>query len=167
LRSFELWANRISNALAFLAASLLFGAILVITWMVAIRAFGFQNYWELETSITMMVAAVFLGSPYTLASNGHVAMSLLSETLSARGRMLVGLMGQLIGLAVCIYLTMLGFELTLNTYLSGERVLGFYQPRLWPTYLSLPVGMAATSLQYVVKIRQTLVSLSWIDGSHD
>ena len=167
MRSFDLWANRISAALAFLAAALLLGAILVISWMVAVRALGFKNYWELETSITMMVAAVFLGSPYTLASNGHVAMSLLSETLSARARTLVGLIGEVIGLAVCIYLTMLGFQLTLTAYLSGERVLGFYQPRLWPTYLSLPVGMAATSLQYLVKIRQTLVSLSWIQSSND
>lgn len=150
------WIERLSLACAVLAGALLAASILVIAWMVTYRALGYQNSWELETSIDMMVAAVFLGSPYTLRTKGHVGMELLEAVLSDHGRCRLALFGQSIGMLVCLYLAWTGFGMTLEAYHSGERSLGVWQALLWPRYAAMPVGMILTALQYLVEIQKTL-----------
>ncbi len=156
MRLFNAWVERLSLACAVLAGILLAASILVITWMVAYRSMGYQNSWELETSIDMMVAAVFLGSPYTLRTKGHVGMELLEAVLSDGGRRRLAVFGQSIGLLVCLYLAVAGFGMTLEVYHSGERSLGVWQALLWPRYAAMPVGMILTALQYMVELQKTL-----------
>lgn len=156
MRVFNAWIERLSLACAVVAGALLSAAILVIAWMVAYRAMGYQNSWELETSIDMMVAAVFLGSPYTLRTKGHVGMELLEAVLSVRGRRKLAVFGQSIGLLVCLYLAWAGFGMTLEVYHSGEHSLGVWQALVWPRYAAMPVGMILTALQYLVEIQKTL-----------
>ena len=143
-------------ACSVVAAVMLAISILVITWMVAYRAMGFQNSWELETSIDLMVAAVFLGSPYTLKTKGHVGMELLDAVLSEHGRVRLAFFGHAIGLLVCMYLAWTGFTMTVEAYHSDEHSLGVWQALVWPRYAAMPVGMAITALQYLVEITKTL-----------
>ena len=156
MRLLNAWVERLSLACAVLAGALLAASILVITWMVTYRSMGYQNSWELETSIDMMVAAVFLGSPYTLRTKGHVGMELLEAVLSDSGRRKLAVFGQSIGLLVCLYLAEAGFSMTLEVYHSGERSLGVWQALLWPRYAAMPVGMILTALQYMVEVQKTL-----------
>ena len=158
MRQFNAWIEKLSLACAVLAGALLAASILVIAWMVAYRAMGYQNSWELETSIDMMVAAVFLGSPYTLRTKGHVGMELLEAVLSDRGRCKLAVFGHLVGLFVCLYLAWAGSNMTIEAYHSGERSLGVWQALLWPRYAAMPVGMILTALQYLVEIQKTLGS---------
>ena len=72
--AFVRWVDRLSIACAALAAVMLALAAIVITWSVIYRFFGASTYWEIEFSVYMMVAALFLASPYTLATNGHVGV---------------------------------------------------------------------------------------------
>ncbi len=156
MRTLNAWIERLSLACAVFAGTLLAASILVIAWMVAYRTLGYQNSWELETSIDMMVAAVFLGSPYTLRTKGHVGMELLEALLTDSGRRRLAVFGQSIGMLVCLYLAWTGFGMTLEAYHSGERSLGVWQALLWPRYAALPVGMTLTALQYLVEIQKTL-----------
>lgn len=156
MRLLNTWIERLSLACAAVAGALLAASILVIAWMVAYRAAGYQNSWELETSIDMMVAAVFLGSPYTLRTKGHVGMELLDAVLTDHGRRKLAVFGQSIGLLVCLYLAWTGFGMTLEVYHSGERSLGVWQALLWPRYAAMPVGMILTALQYLVEIQKVL-----------
>ena len=75
---------RLSTACAALAAVMLALAALVITWSIIYRAMGASTYWEIEFSVYMMVAALFLASPYCLATQGHVGVDLLSHYLPRR-----------------------------------------------------------------------------------
>lgn len=134
------------------AALCLLGAILSVSWMVFWRAIGGVNSWELETSIYLAVAAVFLASPFTLRTNGHIGMELLDATLSDGARRRLALVGNLLGLVVCAYLAYVGLELTLRAYTSGEKVLGVWTPYLWPKYATMPLGLGVTALQYAVAI---------------
>jgi len=134
------------------AALCLLGAILAVSWMVFWRAIGGVNSWELETSIYLAVAAVFLASPFTLRTNGHIGMELLDATLSDGARRRLALVGNLLGFVVCAYLAYVGLELTLRAYASGEKVLGVWTPYLWPKYATMPLGLGVTALQYIVAI---------------
>jgi TRAP-type C4-dicarboxylate transport system permease small subunit len=148
---------RLSTAFAAVAAVLLLLAALVITWSIVYRAMGASTYWEIEFSVYMMVASLFLASPYCLATQGHVGVDLLSHYLPRSAARPLAIIVGLIGLAVCIYLTYAGAELTLHAYARGERTESAWAPLKWPLFLAMPVGLGLTALQYVADLlRETM-----------
>jgi TRAP-type C4-dicarboxylate transport system permease small subunit len=155
---FNNMVERLSLASGILAAGLLLTAVLTITWMVFYRTAGYQNTWELEASIAMMVAAAFLGSAYTLKTKGHVGMELLDAVLSERSRKKLAVVGQFLGFSICLYLVWVGAHLTVETYVSGERGLGMSSIPEWPKYAAMPIGMGLTALQYIVEIQNSMAA---------
>ena len=143
---------RLSTACAAVSAVLLALAALVITWSVIYRAMGASTYWEIEFSVYMMVAALFLASPYCLATQGHVGVDLLSHYLPRPAAKGVAIVVGLIGLAVCVYLAYVGAELTLDAFERGDRTESAWAPLKWPLFLTMPVGLGLTALQYVADL---------------
>jgi len=144
--------DRVSVACAAVAAVMLAIAALVITWNVIYRATGASTYWEIEFSVFMMVGSLFLASPYCLKTNGHVSVDLLSHYLPRRAARWLGVATAVIGLAVCAYLAFTGAELTIDTLSTGERTESSWAPYKWPLFLSMPVGLGLTALQYVAEM---------------
>ncbi len=143
--------DRLSDVLAVVAAILLIAAALVITYSVVYRALGNSTYWELEFSVYMMVASLFLASPYTLKTRGHVGVDLLSHFLPVRARRALAIVVAAVGLLVCLYLSYLGAELTYESFGRGERTESTWRPYKWPLFLMMPLGLALTALQYAVE----------------
>jgi TRAP-type C4-dicarboxylate transport system permease small subunit len=144
--------DALSVALAVVAAVLLVLAAIVVTWSVLWRATGHSTWWEIEFSVYMMVASLFLASPYTLKTQGHVGVDLLSHYLPQRLRFRVAVGVSVIGLLVCVYLAWLGAGLAWESYLSGETTGSTWAPKKWPLFAMLPLGLGLTALQYVVEI---------------
>ena len=144
--------DRVSIACAVAAAVMLAAAALVITWNVIYRALGASTYWEIEFSVYMMVAALFLASPYTLMTNGHVAVDLLAHYLPARAARTVTTLATVVGLGVCVYLMIAGGLLTIESFQKGERTESTWAPLKWPLFLMMPVGLGLTALQYVAEL---------------
>ena len=113
---------------------------------------GASTYWEIEFSVYMMVASLFLASPYTLRTNGHVGVDLLAHFLPARmaGRVRVAII--VIGMLVCIYLAVAGGMLTFDSFLKGEHTESTWAPPKWPLFLTMPLGLTLTALQYVAEL---------------
>jgi TRAP-type C4-dicarboxylate transport system permease small subunit len=149
---FVSFMDRVSVACAAIAAVMLAAAALVITWNVIYRALGASTYWEIEFSVFMMVGALFLASPYCLMTNGHVAVDLLSHYLPRRAAHWLGVATVVIGLAVCAYLAFAGAELTIDSFINGERTESSWAPYKWPLFLSMPVGLGLTALQYIAEL---------------
>ena len=143
---------RLSTACAALAAVMLALAALVITWSIIYRAMGASTYWEIEFSVYMMVAALFLASPYCLATQGHVGVDLLSHYLPRRAAKATAIVVGLVGLAVCIYLAYVGAELTLDAFDRGDRTESTWAPLKWPLFLTMPIGLGLTALQYIADL---------------
>jgi TRAP-type C4-dicarboxylate transport system permease small subunit len=143
---------RLSTACAALAAVMLLAAALVITWSVVYRAMGASTYWEIEFSVFMMVGSLFLASPYCLATRGHVGVDLLTHYLPPRPARAIGLAIAVVGLGVCIYLAWAGALQTLHAFTIGERTESSWAPPKWPLFLSMPVGLGLTALQYVADL---------------
>jgi TRAP-type C4-dicarboxylate transport system permease small subunit len=149
---------RLSTACAAVAAVMLLLAALVITWSIVYRAMGASTYWEIEFSVYMMVASLFLASPYCLATQGHVGVDLLSHYLPRSMLRPLAVVVGLVGLAVCVYLAYAGAELTLHAFARGERTESTWAPLKWPLFLTMPVGLGLTALQYVADLlRETLL----------
>jgi TRAP-type C4-dicarboxylate transport system permease small subunit len=150
---------RLSTACAVIAAVMMLAAALVISWSIVYRALGYSTWWELEFAVFMMVASLFLASPYCLATQGHVGVDLLSHYLPRRFNRPLALVIGLVGLAVCLYLAWAGAELTLHAYARGERTESAWAPPKWLLYVAMPVGFGLTALQYVADLlRETLAA---------
>ncbi len=137
---------------AILASVMLTVAAGVITVMVIDRAIGASAYWQIEFSVYLMVAAVFLGSPYTLHTRGHVNVDLLDTILPPAFRKGVRFAVGLVGLAVCIYLAWVGWTLFHAAWESGDTSESMWAAPLWPLYLTMPVGLGLTALQYLAEL---------------
>jgi TRAP-type C4-dicarboxylate transport system permease small subunit len=150
--------DRVSIGCAVVAAVLLGFAAVLITWMVLYRAMGHSTYWEIELSVYMMVASMFLASPYTLKTGGHVSVDLLAHYLppSARRVLLTAL--ALIGLAICAYLAWSTLQHTLHAFASGERSESAWAPLKWPLLLTMPVGFGLTMMQYLAELARPAVA---------
>jgi len=155
MRAFIRAVDRLGDLLAVVAAVLLAAASVVITWSVIYRALGNSTFWEIEFSVYMMVASLFLASPYTLRTNGHVGVDLLSHYLPQRHRRRLATIVAIVGMLVCLYLAVLGGELAWETFLRGERSESTWAPRKWPLYLTMPVGLGLTALQYLVELMRS------------
>lgn len=150
--AFVRFMDRVSILCAIFASVLLACAVVVITWMVIYRAMGNSTYWEIEFSVFAMVGAIFLASPYTLKTNGHVSVDLLPHYLSPRAAKILGRTTALVGLAVCAYLAWAGGAQTLHAWSIGETTESAWAPPKWPLYASMPIGLGLTALQYVAEL---------------
>jgi TRAP-type C4-dicarboxylate transport system permease small subunit len=150
--AFVRWVDRLSTWCAAIAAVMLAAAAIVITWSVIYRAMGASTYWEIEFSVYMMVASLFMASPYCLGTNGHVGVDLLSHYLPARAARRLALVVALIGLGVCVYLAIAGGILTIDSFAKGESTESTWAPAKWPLFLAMPVGLGLTALQYVAEL---------------
>lgn len=148
--------DAVAVACAVAAAVLLFAAVLVVTWMVIWRTSGHSTFWELESAVYLMVAAVFLGSPYCLKTGGHVGVDLLGHYLPAGPRRAVDLVVIVLGLAVCLYLTKVGIDMVHEAVAKGETTGSLWNPPKWPLYLTMPVGLGLTALQYLAELVRAL-----------
>jgi len=147
------WAmDRLSIGCAVLAGVLLAFAAVLITWMVLYRAMGYSTYWELELSVYMMVASMFLASPYTMKTNGHVRVDLLAHYLPSRGRRLLLVVIGVVSLSVCAYLAWVTLQFTLHAYSTGERSESAWAPFKWPLFMTMPLGFGLTMLQYAAEM---------------
>lgn len=152
MRKFVAAVDRLSVVCAIVASVMLAVAALVICWNVLYREMGHSTYWEIEFSVYMMVAALFLASPYCLQTNGHVGVDLLSHYLPPGARRKVAVAVMVIGLLVCIYLAIAGGLLTWEAVHRGDRSESTWAPAKWPLFLTMPVGMALTALQYLADL---------------
>lgn len=158
MRKIDRWVTHTSTAMAVAAAVLLLAATLIITLMVFKRSIGLQNSWELELSIEFMIAAIFLASPYTLATGGHVKMDLLDAILPERSKHAMVFVAKAAGCAVCLYLGWEGWKMAYHAFETGERALGIWQPLAWPKYATIPLGMIMTALQYATSMHLDYVA---------
>ena len=151
MKKFVRSVDRISDACAVFAALLLAAATLIITWMVLYRAMGNSTYWETELAIYLIISAVLIGSPYCLKTRGHIGVDLVSEFLSKKGKARLARVIALVGLAVCLYLAWKGLGLTIESFEKNEHSGSMWNPPRWPLYLTMPVGLGLTALQYVAE----------------
>jgi TRAP-type C4-dicarboxylate transport system permease small subunit len=144
--------DALSTALAVLAAACLAAAMLIVCYMVVWRATGHSTYWEIELATYLIVGCVLIGSPYCLKTKGHIGVDLLAHVLSPAHRVVLERVLAVLGLAVCLYLTWEGFELTLHALRSGETSGSSWDPPRWPFFALMPLGLGLTALQYVAEM---------------
>jgi TRAP-type C4-dicarboxylate transport system permease small subunit len=110
---------------------------------------GTSQLWVIEVSEYSLLYITFLGAPYLLEQNRHVMLDLLYNSLSGLRRRLAALVNAVLGLALCVVLTVVGILVVLDQIDSGVRETTVMAPHSFWLTLALPLGMALMSFQFL------------------
>lgn len=149
--------GRINLICAIIAAGLLFGIASIVCFEVAGRALGAPSrLWVIEVSEYALLFITFLGAPYLLQLNRHVVMDLLVDRLTGRRRQISQVVNALIGLAVCVVLTIVGIQVVLDQLDLGTREVTVMRPLSWWITAAMPIGTGLMAVQFLDAVIRAL-----------
>jgi len=130
-------------------------AAVIVSTLNAIARYGFasgSNAW-LELQWYLFGAVFLLAAGYTLKSNEHIRIDIVSNLLSPRTRNIIELIGHLLFLApLCVLMIWLGVPFFLRSFWSGEISSSAGGLVIWPAKLLLPAGFILLMLQGVSEL---------------
>jgi TRAP-type C4-dicarboxylate transport system permease small subunit len=145
--------RQLSLACGFLAALCLAAACLVVCELVFVRyVLEGSTIWQGEFVLYAIVAATLIGSPYVLATRGHVSVDLLAQFLGPTGRRIQALAAATLGIAFCAVLAASGWRYFAEAWSEGWVTESVWAPPLWIVLLPLPFGTGVLTLQYLVDV---------------
>lgn len=150
----------LSDLAGYASAVAILVATLVIVQQVVVRyVFRMPTIWQVELAVYLLIAATFLGAAYGLKENSHINIELVTGLLPPGFKRWLDLFTSLVALWFCAYLAWKGAFMWWDAYEGGWRTSSLWSIPLVYPYAILPVGMALTSLQYVVKIADRVAEL--------
>ena len=118
---------------------------LIIPWGVFTRyVLGTGSQWPEPIAILLMMVFTFIGAAAAYRANGHIAVTMLTESLPAPLQWLAGWAVNLLMLFACGFVAWYGTRLSLETW--GQSVAELPWLPVGVTYASLPLGSAFTLL---------------------
>ncbi len=120
---------------------------------VAARTFRlFATPWSLDLSEYALYAITFLGAPWVLRENGHIAIELVVERLPPRGRAAARIASDALGAVVCAVLFYYACRAFWRSYSSGNLVYETFVFPEWYLYVLAPVIFLILLLQFLVRL---------------
>ena len=141
-----------------LAAAALLASMFLIGYSVVMRYFINRPVaWVDELSGYLLVAAVMLAAADALLEGEHIAVDILTERLSARGRHAT-LLGGLVAVALsALLLTYEGIDMVGFSKMVGLMSNGYLAVPMWIPQLLVPIGaalmLAAALVAFVAALR--------------
>jgi TRAP-type C4-dicarboxylate transport system permease small subunit len=94
--------------------------------------------WSLEASEYMLYAITFLGAPWVLREQGHIAIELLVERLAPAARRAVRRVTDVLGAAVCAMLSYYACRVLWRSYAAGTMVQKSFVFPEWYVFAIVP-----------------------------
>jgi TRAP-type C4-dicarboxylate transport system permease small subunit len=136
------WFDRLIDALALVAGVLLVLVALLIVADVAGRSLRLYSIaWVLEATEYMLYGLTFLGAPWLLRDQGHIAIEILVERLPAPARRQLRRVTDAIGAAICGLLFVYACRVLWRSYESGIMIQKSFVFPEWVVYLIVPPVM--------------------------
>jgi len=144
---------KLSRWTGWLAAGMIVLSVLVVCQMVFIRyVLNGSVIWQTEFVTYLLISATIVGSPYVLLTKGHVNVDLLPNYLGARGKFVLALIATLFSLAFCLATAWNSYQFWHENWAHNWLSDSIWRVRMWIPLLSMPVGFALLSLQYVADL---------------
>ncbi|MCG6656770.1 TRAP transporter small permease [Halomonas campisalis] len=144
--------SRLNLALAAVSAAVLLAATGAVFAEILSRLFFGQSLiWVVELSGYALLYMTFLGAPYLLEKNRHVAIDVITTSLPPRWRVALGFAMALLGAAACLYAAWYGLGVTLDQYQFGIRETTVLAPRSYLLTWVFPLGLFLVAIQFVAQ----------------
>lgn len=157
--------NTLSNIAGYLSALAIVIATLAITEGVLVRyIFRTPTIWQVELAVYMLMCATFLGSPWVLKEKGHINIQLITSRFSKRTNAVLNLSTSLIAFGFCVLVAWKGWIMWYEAYEGGWVSESLWSVPLVYPYLTIPVGMSLTALQFLVTIHECVQDLRDVNG---
>lgn len=142
--------GRVNLLCAVIGAALLFGMAAIVCVEVLGRALGAPSrLWVIEASEYALLFITFLGAPYLLQLKSHVVMDLLVTNLSGLRKRVSQFINSLIGLLICLALTIVGVQVVLDQLDLGTREVTVMRPQSWWITAAMPLGTGLMAVQFL------------------
>lgn len=143
------------DALALVASALLCALVALILVDVAARYLRwFSLAWGLEASEYMLYAITFLGAPWLLREQGHIAIELVVERLPARAQAAARRTADALGALVCALLVYFACRVLWRSYASGTMVHKSFVFPEWLVFAGMPAVFLILLALYVRRLRR-------------
>ena len=154
MNTFDKIVTRIENGAMTIAAMALAIMVLAETYNVVMRYFFSSPPGWVYPVVTnyILEGLFFLAISWTLRTNGHIQLDLLSIHFSHRLKRLVGIACNLIALAFFATILYLGALRTLDAFTHGDISPDVLRWPLWTSYIFVPIGCSIICLRLLSRI---------------
>jgi len=108
--------------------------------------------WGEETTVYLVVWAVFLASSQLVRTDGHVRPDLVLRILKPHQQRIVEIGNCLVAIAFCAGLTWFGWRIASGSYDLDERSSTGLSFPMWIYYSSLLAGALLMTMRYVIRL---------------
>src|SRR5712671_6202168 len=135
------------------SSAALVAAGFVLTYSVIVRYFlKISTDWQDETSVFLIVGAVFMSAAAVQARRGHVGIEAVAVLLSRRANRVRLFLVDLVSLAFCVYFAWKSWTLLHEAWVDDYHSGSTWGPPLWIPYSLMTVGMALLSIQILLQV---------------
>jgi TRAP-type C4-dicarboxylate transport system permease small subunit len=132
-------------------------ASFVLTYSVIVRYFlKISTDWQDETSVFLIIGAVFMSAAAIQARRGHVAIEAIVAVLPPGVNFWRQILVDAASLVFCAYFAWKSWLLLEEAWTEGFRSGSTWAPPLWIPYSLMTIGMMLLSLQMLLQILHEL-----------
>ena len=143
--------DRVSDGAIALAASALFGLVLVQAWQVFTRyVLGHGSSWPEPLAILLMIVFSMLSAAVCYRDNLHIAVLAIPDNLPPAGRTVLGWLAEICMILVSIFMLIWGIALVETTW--PQTIAEFPALSTGITYLPIPIGGAIVLLFVIERL---------------
>jgi TRAP-type mannitol/chloroaromatic compound transport system permease small subunit len=154
------WVDRMNGRIGRAVSLLILGIIAITLWEVFWR-YGFNRptIWVHETSEHLFAIFFLLGGAYTLSQGGHVRVDVVTQRVSAKGRMLLEVCTSVFFFLFTGLLLWQGIEMAWESVAMLERSQSPWGPYIFHVILMVPVAAFLMLLQGAAFFLRNLANL--------
>jgi len=143
----------INYLVVIVSSAALVAASLVLTYSVVVRYFlKISTDWQDETSVFLIVGAVFMSAAAVQSRRGHVGIEAVTVLLSPRANAVRLFLVDLVSLAFCVYFAWKSWTLLHEAWVENHHSGSTWGPPLWIPYSLMAVGMTLLSMQIALQL---------------
>jgi TRAP-type C4-dicarboxylate transport system permease small subunit len=153
------WYGHVLDALMLVASGLLLVMTLLIGADVASRNAGFGGLpWSAEVSENILYMMTLFAAPWLLRQGQHIRVDILLRAIPPRAAWALEWIGDVIGLACCLYFVWYGSRVASASYAAGAVSIKTLVTPEWWMLAPLPFAFALLAIEFGFRMHRLAVA---------